>query len=205
MRVTRFGRFCSARLSLNAGTEMRRPRGSAPQGTARGRIGRSGFTLLGALTLLWVTGGARQAGAEPVAGAPQSLRVVAVAPVGSAIHRERSWDGGFGGEIVAGSLADGRALAGWGAAAGGVVFAEAGGGRIWLELAAATRWPLGFLVGLAAGPTVALDELRHPRVGAQATAWVYAGVSPYVRVGSVADSGAFVELGVRVPLPVLRW
>ena len=185
---------------------MRRTGGWAPQAFGRGEIGRGSFTLLSGITLLWVLSGTRTAAAEPSPGpAERTVLVVAISPIGSAVHREASWDGGFGGELMAGGLRDSGLLAAWGAAAGGVVFAERGGGRVWLEVAAATRWPTGLLVGVAAGPTVALDELRHPRVGAQVTVWAHAGIAPYVRAGQVDDSGRFVELGLMVPLPVIRW
>lgn len=185
---------------------MRGIGGWAPQGLRWGEIGRGSFTLLSGITLLWVLAGTRTAAAEPApAPANRTVLVVAMAPVGSAVHREASWDGGFGGELMAGGMRGSGHLAAWGAAAGGIVFAERGGGRVWLEAAAATRWPSGVLVGVAAGPTVALDELRHPRVGGQVTVWVHAGVAPYARAGQVEASGRFVELGVRVPLPVIRW
>jgi hypothetical protein len=34
--------------------------------------------------------------------------------------------------------------------------------------------------------------------------WVFAGITPFARVGAVSDLGMFAELGVHIALPVLR-
>jgi hypothetical protein len=73
---------------------------------------------------------------------------------------------------------------------------------------------LGALVGISAGiaaewePFVreqGMSNLPTPRLGAVASVWVFAGVVPYVGVGTFAQSGSFVEIGVRLALPAIRF
>jgi len=125
--------------------------------------------------------------------------------LGSAVRVEGEWDSGFGGEIAFGSLTERRALAAWAASVDFVAYSERSGGRAAIELAAGTRWPSGLLVGVAAGPVLEVDDLRRPRAGGQASIWLFAGVVPYARVGAVERGGAFVDIGLRIPLPVGRW
>lgn len=128
-----------------------------------------------------------------------------MAILGSAVRVEGDWDSGFGGELAIGSLAERRPLAAWAATADFIAYSERSGGRAALELAAGTRWPTGLLVGLAGGPVLEVDDLRRPRFGGQASVWLFAGVVPYARVGAVAQGGVFVDVGLRIPLPVWRW
>ena len=90
-----------------------------------------------------------------------------------------------------------------GASVGASRWTERGGGRIWLDALAGTR--LGRMVGVSAGPIVELDDLHHPRLGASVGLWAFLGVTPYARVGTVEDLGAFAEIGVHIALPVRRW
>ena len=61
------------------------------------------------------------------------------------------------------------------------------------------------MLGVAAGPVVELGDLRHPRVGAQASIWCFAGVVPYARLGVLEASGSFVEVGISLSVPALRF
>jgi hypothetical protein len=142
------------------------------------------------------------------AGGAQTERdshFVALTVLGSAVRIERNWDSGFGGELLVGGLTDGRALAAWVVGFDLVAYSERSGGRASLEGAVGTRWPAGLLVGLAGGPVAELDDFRRPRLGGQISLWAFAAVVPFVRVGAVEKSGAFVDVGLRIPLPVWRW
>jgi hypothetical protein len=130
---------------------------------------------------------------------------LALGPVGSAVHTGGSWDGAFGGEISLTRVTERRPLAAIGLGIGGARFSERAAGRLWAELSVATRRPLDVPIGLSVGPTAEVDQVIPPRWGAQATLWVYAGVIPYLRVGGVEKSGRFVELGLKIPLPAIRW
>jgi len=88
---------------------------------------------------------------------------------------------------------------------GGARFGMRNAGRLWLEGMVGTGRLLGVVVGVAAGPTLEVDEQIPPRVGVQGSLWLYAGVLPYLRVGAVRDGGSFVEIGVKVSLPAVRW
>jgi hypothetical protein len=130
---------------------------------------------------------------------------VAVGPVGSAISIEGAWTGGFGGELTVARVCERRALAAIGGAAGALRFAERDGGLVWVDALVGTRRLLGIPVGVSGGLAVQVDEVVPPRFGAHATLWVWAGVQPYVRVGELERSGRFVEAGVKIPLPAIRW
>ena len=125
-------------------------------------------------------------------------------PTGNAMHLESEWDSLFGLEVGLYRVREHQNLSAIGLVAGGGWYSARTGGRAWLQLEAATN-KLGPAVGLGAGPTVELDEIEPPRVGAQAAIWLYAGVIPFVRAGAVQETGAFVEVGIRIPLPTLRW
>jgi hypothetical protein len=115
------------------------------------------------------------------------------------------WDSSVGAEILVGGFSDGDGLSAWVAGAGAAAYAASDGGRAWAELALGTRAVGGLLLGVAGGPVVDLDPLRHPRWGGRGSLWLFAGLSPYVAVGAVTDGGVTVDLGVRLPLPAVRW
>jgi hypothetical protein len=161
------------------------------------------------LAFTWLCAGALLcAGAPPAAAEREDAPswFVAVAAVGSAVRVERGWDTGFGGEVGVGLVGpSGRRAFGLAAASlGGLAYSERSGGRAWSELSFGTR-ALGWLVGVGAGPVVELDEIRGPRYGGQATAWVLAGVVPTVRVGGLEEGGVFVDVGVRIAFPAISW
>ncbi len=126
-------------------------------------------------------------------------------PIGALARIEGSWDGLFGGEIVFADINERRLVSALAVAAGAVQFTERGGGRLWLDVMAGVKTPLGGVIGLAVGPVVELDDVRIPRWGGQATLWLYAGVVPFVRVGRVKTSGIFVDIGLKIVLPTYRW
>ena len=113
--------------------------------------------------------------------------------------------GAFGGEISLWRVRERDLVSAVGGAVGGHKFSERDGGQVWAELLAAHRTVWGLALGLGAGGTIALHEFRSPRWGAHGEVWLFAGVMPYVRIGSVEASGAFVDLGVKIALPALRW
>lgn len=145
--------------------------------------------------------------ADPTLPSPAKLDGVylALGPVGALVHVEDDWDGAFGGEISLWRVRERAVVSAVGAALGGHKFSERDGGQVWAELLAAHRTVWGLAIGLGAGGTVALDEFRSPRWGAHGELWVFAGVIPYVRIGSVEASGAFLDFGVKIALPAVRW
>lgn len=189
------------------------PRGGAlpPQAPLAGENARRAFTLLLAATLLCAPAGALPAQADsrtpaPARGQAESpSHFVALTVLGSAVRAEGAWDSGFGGSLALGALRDRPALAAWAAAIDVLAYSERSGGRAAIEGAIGTRWPTGLLIGLAGGPVIELDDLRRPRAGGQLSVWIFAGVVPYLRAGTVEKSGFFVDLGLRIPLPVWRW
>ncbi len=180
----------------------------APQG---GEKARRAFTLLSVATLLCAPALALPARADsgtavrPVGQAESPSHFLALTVLGSAVRAEGEWDSGFGGEIAIGALRDQSALAAWVAGIDFLAYSERSGGRVTLEAALGTRWPTGALIGLAGGPVIELDDFRRPRAGGQLSVWIFAGVVPYVRAGTVENGGFFVNLGLRIPLPVWRW
>jgi hypothetical protein len=125
-------------------------------------------------------------------------------PLGNATYADGSWDSAFGAEAGLYLIREHRALAVAGLTLGGAWFSAREGGRMWAHLEAGTQIK-GVTLGFAAGPAVELDDIEPPRFGAQGTLWVFAGVIPYVRVGAVEEVGAFVDAGLRISLPTLRW
>jgi len=168
----------------------------APHDASRRGIVHLAFTLLWCAALL-------SSPRSAVANEPD--RFVAVAAIGSAVRIEGTWDGAWGGEVGVGQMRDSTVLGAWAASVGLVGFSARSGGRLWGELTVGTRWPTGYLVGLGVGPAVELDRLRPPRWGGQATVWAFAGVVPYARIGALDPGGVFVDLGLRIAFPAIRW
>jgi len=168
-----------------------------------------GWTILALLLL------AAPAAAQPAAAGPTSAPVaseanldgiyLALGPVGAASHGEDGWIGTFGAEVLLVRVHERSPLAATGLGLGAVRYSEQQRGRLWADLTAATRRPFGVAVGLGAGPVVEVDEIRHPRWGFQGSLWLYAGIVPFLRAGAVSGTGRFLELGVRIPLPAVRW
>jgi hypothetical protein len=170
--------------------------GWAPHHFRRGGIVHLAFTLLSVAALLFPS-------ERAAAGEPDHF--VAVAAIGSAVRVEGVWDDAWGGEVGVGEMRDRSVLSAWAASVGLVGFTARSGGRLWGELTVGTRWPTGYLVGIGVGPAVELDRVRPPRWGGQATVWLFAGVVPYARVGALEPGGVFVDVGLRIAFPAVRW
>jgi hypothetical protein len=124
-------------------------------------------------------------------------------PTGAASHIDGSWDSTFGAHLAILRVRERSPLGVFGASAGGSLWTERGGGRVWLDGVVGTR--LGSrMVGATLGPILELGELNHPRVGGSVGMWAFLGVTPFVRAGVVQELGGFAEIGVHIALPVLR-
>jgi len=130
---------------------------------------------------------------------------LALGPVAAVIHDPDGWDGAVGGELTVARVTEHRPVAALALTLGGARFGTHNAGRLWLEGMIGTRRLLGVVVGVAAGPTVEVDEQIPPRAGIQGSVWLYAGVLPYLRAGAVRDGGRFIEIGVKLSLPAFRW
>lgn len=147
----------------------------------------------------------------PTAGGPSTLgpswdldgTYVWLGPTGAASHVAADWDSTFGGDLAVLRIRERRTLAAIGATLGGATWTARGGGRLWLDALAGTRIA-GRMVGVSAGPILELAELAHPRPGASVGLWVFAGVTPFARVGAVQELGTFAEIGLHIALPVYR-
>lgn len=148
----------------------------------------------------------RGAGAEPLRSVSDLDGVyVLIGPVASATYVEEAWEGSFGGELGVVRVREHAALAALGVAAGGARFAGRDGGLLWLELVVGTGLGRSTGAGVALGADLQLDEIEPARPGAHATAWLWAGVTPYVRVGYLEESGTFFDAGVKLTLPARRF
>ena len=154
-----------------------------------------------------LTAWAGHAHADPPlrAGADLDGVYLALGPVGSAVRTEGSWQGAFGGEITLVRVAESSLVAGLGMSLGGTRFSDRDAGRLWIDGLIATRRPLDLTVGLSVGATAEVDEVIPPRYGAHGTLWLFVGVIPYVRAGIVERAGGFVELGVKLAIPTVRF
>jgi hypothetical protein len=84
---------------------------------------------------------------------------------------------------------------------GGLVFDSRPGLRSWAELEVGIdALPVKF--GVSAGVAALFDRVIPPHYGAQATLWVFAGIVPYVRVGTLDELGGYFEVGVMIKVPV---
>ena len=126
-------------------------------------------------------------------------------PAISAGYLANSWDSLIGADVSILRVREHRPVGAIGASFGAARWTARGGGRTWLEAIVGTRLADRTMVGLSAGGVLELSDIEHPRPGAMIGAWAFLGVTPYVRVGTVADEGAVVELGIHIALPVLRW
>jgi len=125
-------------------------------------------------------------------------------PTGGVVRVDGAWDSAWGGGVQVVRVRERAALGVVGAWLGGVHYAARDGGRISLEAVAGTRRGFGRMLGIAVGPALELGASRHPRLGGSATAWLFAGFTPYARVGGLVDTGAFIELGVAFNVPAWR-
>jgi hypothetical protein len=176
---------------------------------------------LSGVCLLAVTTGAGPSKADPGSTTPRPDAVASnldglyllIGVEGGPIRIDAQWDSSVGGHLGLVSLSEGRALSLVGLGLGMTQYGERAGGRLWLAPTIGTD-RLGALVGLSAGVAAEWEPLAReqgmtnlptPRVGAMATAWVFTGVVPYVGVGTFAQTGSFIEFGVRLALPAIRF
>lgn len=131
---------------------------------------------------------------------------------GGPIRIDSSWDSSVGGHLGIVSYSERRRVSLVGLDLGMTQYGERSGGRAWIAPAIGTR--LGLLFGVSAGVAAEWEPfarergestLPSPRLGAMATAWVFAGVVPYVGVGRFVQTGTYIEMGVRLSLPAIRF
>jgi hypothetical protein len=126
-------------------------------------------------------------------------------PVGALVRTDGEWDGAFGGEASLWRIREHSILSALGLGLGGQKFSEGNAGRLWADFLAGYRTAFGAAFGLGIGVTTEVDEVIPARWGGHASLWVYAGVIPYIRVGAVDGRGAFVDVGLKITLPALRF
>jgi len=124
-------------------------------------------------------------------------------PIGAASFIADKWDSTFGGEAAVVVVREHAPLGLVGANLGASRWTVRGGGRVWVDALVGTHL-LGRMMGASVGPILELSEIAHPRLGASVGVWGFAGITPFVRVGSVSQLGMFAELGIHIALPVLR-
>lgn len=170
-----------------------------------------GFGVASADTRPQTSGVRRQP--DPGKSAPRPLRAASdldglhiwVGPVGAATHVENQWDSAWGGTIAVIRIREHAPVGAIGAWLGGAHYAVRDGGRVWLDGVVGTRRLGGHMLGAGVGPVLELGDFRHPHGGAQATFWCFAGVVPYARLGVLEASGSFVEVGISLSVPALRF
>jgi hypothetical protein len=124
-------------------------------------------------------------------------------PTGAASHVDATWDSTIGADATVIRVREHRGLGAIGGSLGASRWTERGGGRIWLDALVGTRI-FGRMAGVSAGPILELSDLAHPRIGASAGVWTFAGITPFARIGAVQELGMFGEIGVHIALPVYR-
>ena len=124
-------------------------------------------------------------------------------PLGAASRIDARWDSTFGADAAVVVVRERAPLALVGGDLGASRWTARGGGRVWVDGLVGTHL-LGHLAGISLGPIVELSDIAHPRPGASVGVWGFAGITPFARVGSVANLGMFAEVGLHIALPVMR-
>jgi hypothetical protein len=124
---------------------------------------------------------------------------------GAATRDDGTWDSVFGMELTVLRVRESAVLGVVGVGLAGSRIATDERWRVTLEAVVGTRLAGRTTAGLAIGPTVDLAELAHPEYGISARAWVFVGITPYVRVGVMADGSKYVDLGAQLSLPIARF
>jgi hypothetical protein len=124
---------------------------------------------------------------------------------GAATHDDGTWDSVFGLEAATVRVRERAFLSVLGVGLAGARVAADERWRVSLDLIAGTRVARNTVVGLSLGPTADFAELAHPSYGATAMAWVFVGITPYVRIGVRNDGSAYVDLGAQLSLPIARF
>jgi hypothetical protein len=124
-------------------------------------------------------------------------------PIAAASLLDATWDSTIGGEAALVVVHERAPLGLVGLDLGASRWTERGGGHVWVDGLIGTHLA-GRMMGASLGPIVELSDLAHPRIGGSIGVWVFAGITPYARIGAVTNLGMFAELGVHIALPVLR-
>jgi hypothetical protein len=125
---------------------------------------------------------------------------VTAGPIAGAVHLDDTWNSAVGAELSLVRVREADRVSLVGVAVGFVVFDEREGARVSAELELGSDVGPGF--GFSAGVAGEFDQVTPPRLGAQGTLWFFAGIVPYVRAGVLAETGAFVETGLMIKIPV---
>ena len=154
---------------------------------------------------------AAQAAEDPLETDSLDGFYLTIGPVMNAVRATGSWDASFGGEALLMRVREGSRLTAAGVGLGAARYARAadrgldrGSGRIWADFHLATRPLGGPVVGIGIGAAAEVDPVIAPRWGAQLTVWVFAGVIPFLRIGTVQKNGAYIDFGIKVALPAVR-
>jgi hypothetical protein len=126
-------------------------------------------------------------------------------PGGGAAWIDARWYSTFGAAATVVRVRERAWLGALGVSVGAARWTERDGGRVWMDGLVGSRRVGGIMVGATVGPMLELGDLRHPKIGGSGSIWMFAGVVPYVRLGVVNAAGEFLEAGVQLSLPALRW
>ena len=124
-------------------------------------------------------------------------------PLGAASWIDARWDSTFGADAAVVVVRERARLALVGGDLGASRWTARGGGRVWVDGLFGT-YLLGHLTGVSLGPILEISDVTHPRLGGSVGVWGFAGITPFVRIGSVTNLGMFAEVGIHIALPVLR-
>jgi len=123
-------------------------------------------------------------------------------PTGSLVRFDDDTDTSVGAAAAVIRVREGATLGTLGVSAGAARWTARDGGRIWVDGMAGTR--VGRMVGVSAGPLVELGDLHHPHLGGSVGVWAFLGVTPFARIGAIADGGVFAEVGLHIAFPIFR-
>jgi hypothetical protein len=131
-----------------------------------------------------------------------------IGPGGGAAWIDDEWYSTFGGAATVVRVREASWLGAAGISVGAARWTERDGGRVWVDGLVGTRRLVPWtrtMIGASLGPMLELGDLHHPKIGASGSIWVFAGVVPYLRLGVVDAAGGFLEAGIQVSLPAVRW
>jgi len=127
-----------------------------------------------------------------------------VGPTGGTIHAGGEWDSSIGGHLSIATYSEHRALTLAAIDLGLTQVGREAGGRAWITPSVGSR-VAGSLVVFSAGLSAQWDPVEPPKLGPVATIGWFVGVLPTLSVGRHQRSGTFVEVGLRLTLPALRF
>lgn len=128
-----------------------------------------------------------------------------LAPWGARTEGPNGADSCVGAELAVTRVREREALGLIGGSAGAGRYASSDAGRLWVNAAVGTRRGTGWMIGGSAGAILELSPTARPKLGASAGVWMFVGVVPFARLGTLEGRGVFAEVGVEIALPVLRW